>query len=136
MFYVTNLPTRAKWPGPVRVLAAYLVTAVILVAGCEVPGPKDFNETLGLIDQARMIAEEQGVSWHATVSFNGRPNFYEQAALGFDSGLQASIHFQGNAQTEASESPKTSVRTNDLGTPAGDKAGEIEVSAGDNAGGG
>lgn len=79
------------------------VVMIVGMIGCKTAGPQSFEDTKALIEQARQIAEEQGISWHAELEFNGSPNVYQRTEFGLDSGVKAKVFFQGNAQTEASE---------------------------------
>lgn len=75
-----------------------LLMGTCLMGGCQTSGPKSFDDAMILIDKAREIAKEQGVSWKASVISTGSPELYEKAAFGLDTGIRVEIHFQGNAQ--------------------------------------
>ncbi|UCC32312.1 MAG: hypothetical protein JSU86_08520 [Phycisphaerales bacterium] len=70
---------------------------MVSLASCETAGPKNFDEAMIVVEKAREVAQEQGVAWHADLTFDGSPNFYESAAVGLNTGITVRVHFQGNA---------------------------------------
>jgi len=68
--------------------------------GCQGAGPKNFDEAMILVGQMQKVAEAQGIAWTATVSFDGRPRFFEEVAFGFDTGLDVTFRMQGNAMPQ------------------------------------
>lgn len=85
-----------------RRIATIMFVLLVCPIGCLQIGcaaaPKNMNEALMLIDRAAGIARTQGVSYKASLTWDGTASgFYTQRA-GLDSGMAMEIHFQGNAQ--------------------------------------
>lgn len=80
------------------VLALLFGVCLSLSTGCQNLGPKNFDEAMTFIDKIQKIAQEQGVSWKASVISTGSPEVYEKASVGIDTGIRVEVHLQGNAQ--------------------------------------
>lgn len=92
------------------------ITVLLFASGCQSPNIS-FDQAMTLVEKGRQVAREQGVSWKASLISSGDPFVYEQAGFGFNTGVRAELHFQGNAQTEASELPED-------GAPGGEEGSD------------
>ncbi len=73
---------------------ACFVAACWLLSGCTLSK----EAMTQVVQTAREIAKEQGVSWHVSFRSTGDLSVYQKISLGIDIGMPIEIRFQGNAQ--------------------------------------
>ena len=82
--------------GKFRIGAAVAAAALSASIGCKMPEMTN-EQFANVIQQAREIAKEQGVSWKASFVSGGDVGAYQSVKFGVDTGVRVEIHFQGNA---------------------------------------